>query len=71
MTIKQLHCTPICAIPNTPATHSKPLSSRQQAKSRRLAGMFKMLAKAHVPDVVPRSTKYGDMPVEDRREIMR
>lgn len=30
-----------------------------------------MLAKAHVPEVVPRSTKYGDMPLEDRREMMR
>ena len=71
MTIKQLHCTPICAIPNTPAKHSKPFNSRQQAKSRRLAGRFKILAKAHVPDVVPRRTKYGEMPVEDRREMIR
>ena len=71
MTMKQLHCTPTCAIPNTPATHSKPLSSPQQARSRRLAGRVKMLAKAQVPDVVPRSTKYGEMPTDDRREMMR
>lgn len=71
MTMKQLHCTPTCAIPKAPATHSKPLSSRQHARSRRLAGRVKILAKAQVPDVVPRSTKYGEMPVEDRREMMR
>lgn len=71
MTMKQLHCTPICAIPNTPATHSKPLNSWQHARSRRLVGRVKILAKAQVPDVVPRRTKYGERPVEDRREMMR
>lgn len=71
MTMKQLHCTPTCAIPNTPAKHSKPFSSRQQSRSRRLEGRVRILAKAQVPDVVPKSTKYGEMPVEDRREMMR
>lgn len=68
---KQLHCIPICAMPSRPAKHAKPLISRQHAKSARLAGSVRMLAKAHVPEVAPSSTKYGEMPSEERRAMMR
>ena len=71
ITVKQAHCIPTCAIPKIPATQSNAFNSLQQARSRWLAGKVRIFAKAHVPDVVPRRTKYGEMPSEERREIMR
>ena len=71
MNQKHAHCTPTCTTPSKPAKHSKPLISLQHARSARLAGRVSILAKPHVPDVVPRRTKYGEMPSEDRRAIMR
>jgi hypothetical protein len=43
----------------------------QQARSALLVGRARILPKAHVPDVVPRRTKYGDMPNEERRLMIR
>ncbi len=57
ITVKQPHCTPTCAIPSSPAKHSNPLTSLQQAISARLAGSARIFAKAQVPDVVPSRTK--------------
>ncbi len=71
MNQKHAHCTPTCATPSKPAKHSKPLICLQHAKSARLAGNVSMFAKPHVPDVVPRRTKYGEMPSEDRRAMIR
>lgn len=39
--------------------------------SEREAGRTRMLANAHVPDVVPSRTKYGEMPNEEWRAMMR
>jgi hypothetical protein len=36
-----------------------------------LRGRTRILAKAEVPDVVPSRIKYGDIPKELRREMMR
>ncbi len=71
MSVKHDHCTPTCAIPNRPAKQSNPLISLQHATSARLVGRTRMLAKAQVPDMVPKRTKYGDMPSEERRATMR
>ena len=71
MSVKHDHCTPTCATPSRPAKYANPPISLQQARSARLVGRTSMLAKAHVPDVVPRRTKYGDMPSEDRLAMMR
>ena len=71
MMVKQDHCTPTCAIPNNPAKHSNPVTSLQHDRSARLAGSTSILAKAEVPDVVPRRTKYGEMPSDERLEMMR
>lgn len=57
MTVKQAHCTPTCAIPSNPAKHSNPFTSLQHPISARLDGSARMLAKAQVPEVVPRRTK--------------
>jgi hypothetical protein len=69
--VKQLHCTPTCNTPRRPAKQGKPSISWQHAMSLRLAGRVRMFAKAHVPDVVPSKTKYGDSPKEERRLIIR
>ena len=53
------------------AKHSKPLMTLQHPRSARLAGKVTMFAKAKVPDVVPSRTKYGEIPREERRAIMR
>src|SRR2546421_2350915 len=71
MIAKQDHCTPTCAMPSIPAKHANPLISLQHARSARLVGRTSMFAKAHVPDVVPRRTKYGDSPKEERRLMVR
>ncbi len=71
MIAKHTHAIPTWAIPSSPAKHSNPDTSRQQARSARLAGRVRIFAKAKVPDVVPRSTKYGDIPSDERREIRR
>ena len=71
MPAKHDHTSPTCSIPSRLAKHAKPLISLQHARSARLAGKTRMLANAHVPAVVPRRRKYGDMPSEDRRTMMR
>lgn len=67
--LKQNHCTPTCAIPNNPAKHSNGFISLQHATSERES--TSIFAKEHVPEVVPSRIKYGDMPSDVRRAIMR
>lgn len=69
--MKQDHCAPTCAIPNSPAAHSNVLTVLQHATSAREAGRTKIFAKAHVPEVVPRRMKYGDMPSDVPLEMIR
>ncbi len=57
MTVKQDHWTPICATPRIPEKHPNALISLQHARSARLSGRVRMLAKAKVPEVVPNRTK--------------
>lgn len=68
---KQNHCTPTCAIPNNPAAHSNVLTVLQHATSARDAGSTRIFANAQVPEVVPRRMKYGDMPSEVPRAMIR
>ena len=68
---KQDHWTPTCAIPRSPAKHSNELTVLQQATSALEAGRTSIFANAHVPDVVPRRTKYGDMPSDVPRDMIR
>lgn len=51
--------------------HSNVLTVLQQATSARDAGSIKMVAKEHVPDVVPSRIKYGEMPSELPRLMIR
>lgn len=71
MTVKQDHCTPTWAMPSSPAKQANPLISLQQAMSSRLRGSTNILANWHVPDVVPKRTKYGERPKEERRLMIR
>lgn len=71
MTLKQNHCTPTCAIPSRPAAHSNVLIVLQHATSALEAGKTSILANAHVPEVVPRRIKYGEIPSEVPREMIR
>ncbi len=71
MAVKHDHWTPTCAMPSRPAKQANPLMSLQHAMSARLLGSTRMFANWHVPDVVPRRTKYGERPKEDRRWMMR
>lgn len=71
MVKKQLHCTPTCPIPNSPAAHEKVLFTLQQRTSARLVGNNMIFAIAEVPEVVPRRTNQGERPSEDRRIMMR
>lgn len=71
ITVKQDHCTPTWAIPSNPAKHEKPLMYLQQATSARLFGRTRIFAKAQVPDVAPSRTKYGEIPNDDRRLMIR
>ena len=64
MTLKQNHCTPTWAIPRSPAAHSNVLTVLQHATSARDAGKTSIFANAHVPEVVPRRIKYGEIPSE-------
>ncbi|RFU32901.1 hypothetical protein B7463_g3462, partial [Scytalidium lignicola] len=68
--MKQNHCTPTCAMPSNPAAHSNALTVLQHATSARDAGWTNMFAKAEVLDVVPRRTKYGEIPSEVAREMI-
>lgn len=68
---KQDHCTPTCAIPSMPAKHSNVLTWPQHATSAREAGNTSIFAKAHVPEIVPNRMKYGEIPSDVRREMMR
>lgn len=71
MTAKQIHCVPIWAIPSKPAVHSKGLTSLQQATSARDWGRVRMLPNWAFADVTPSRTKYGEMPSEEPREMIR
>lgn len=71
MTEKQNHCTPTCAIPSRPATHSNAPTVLQHATSAREAGKTRMFANAHVPDVVPSKMKNGEMPSDVPRAMIR
>ena len=71
MIAKHNHCMPTCAIPSSAAKQANPLTSLQHAMSARLLGRTRMFANWHVPDVVPRRTKYGERPNEERRLMMR
>lgn len=71
MIVKQNHCTPTCAIPRSPAMQEKVPLVLQHATSALEAGRTRIFANAHVPDVAPRRMKYGDMPSEVPREMMR
>ena len=57
MTVKQNHCTPTCAIPNSPAMQENVPDVLQHATSALEAGRTSMFAKAHVPDVAPSRMK--------------
>jgi hypothetical protein len=70
ITLKQNHCTPTCAIPKSPATHSNVLTVLQQATSAREAGRTRIFAKAHVPEVVPSRMKYGEIPSDVPRAMI-
>lgn len=67
---KQLHCTPTWAIPRRAAPQAKPSISSQQPMSSRLRGRTRILAMAHVPEVVPRSTNHGERPSDVRRRMI-
>ena len=71
MNAKQAHCTPSCTMPSTPATHSKVSSSLQQPASWMLLGKVMIFVKPAVAEVVPSRTKYGEMPSEVPREMIR
>lgn len=71
MIAKQTHCAPIWTIPNKPAVHSKGLTSLQQATSARDSGKERMLANWELAEVTPSKTKYGEMPSEVPREMIR
>jgi len=58
-------------MPSNPAKHSNELTVLQHATSALDAGSTRILAKELVPDVVPRRMKYGDMPSEVPRAMMR
>jgi len=54
---KQLQIIPICTIPRSPAAQAKGLMTRQHPISSRLVGRTRMLAMAHVPELVPSRRK--------------
>ena len=54
-----------------PAKQASPFISLQHATSLALRGRTRMLAKPFVADVVPNRTKYGEIPKELLKEIMR
>lgn len=68
---KHSHCMLICNIPSRPAKQAMPLISLQHATSWAVVGKTRIFAKAEVPEVTPRRTKYGDMPKELRRVMIR
>lgn len=68
---KQSHCMATWKTPSSPAKHAIPLISWQQATSCAVDGNTRILANADVPDVTPRRMKYGEMPKELRRVMMR
>lgn len=71
MKAKQTHCTPSCTMPSTPAMHSNVSNSLQQPASWMLSGKVRILANPAVAEVVPSRTKYGEMPSEVPRMIIR
>jgi hypothetical protein len=71
MKVKLIHWTPSCVMPSRPATQWNVSSSLQQVTSRRDWGRRRMLANAEVADVVPSRTKYGEMPSDVPRLMIR
>jgi len=68
--LKQTHCAPTCAMPSSPAAHSNALTVLQHATSARDDGSTSIVAKAHVPDVVPSKMKYVESPSDVPRDII-
>lgn len=68
---KQEAWAAICKIPRSPAKQEKPLISLQHAISLALLGRTSTLESEDVPEVVPRRTKYGEIPKEDLRAMIR
>ena len=71
MVKKQRHGVTTWKIPRRPAKQEKPLTFEQQAISWRLCSWDTTLATAAEPDVVPSRTKYGEIPKELLRVMMR
>ena len=71
MSVKHSHCPPSWAIPSIPAAHSRLSISLQQLMAAREGGTVNMFANPAVADVVPRSTKYGEMPSAVPRDMIR
>jgi hypothetical protein len=68
---KQRHCVPTWKMPRSPAKQARPLTSLQQVTSCKLCCCDTTFAKADEPEVVPSRTKYGEMPKELLKEMMR
>lgn len=68
---KQSHCMPTWNTPSSPAKQAIPLICWQQPISWDVLGKTRMFANADVPDVVPRRMKYGDIPKELLRDMIR
>jgi len=68
--LKQTHCVPTWAMPSSPAAHSNELTVLQHATSARDEGSTKIVAKADVPDVVPRRIKYVERPSDVPRDMI-
>lgn len=67
---KQVHWTPIWAIPSRAAAQGKVPISLQQAMSAVLSGRVRMLAMLAVPETVPSRTNRGLRPREERRAMI-
>ena len=67
---KQVHCTPICAIPSSAEAQGKEPISAQQAMSRVLSGSVRMFAILAVPEMVPKSTNRGLRPRDERFDMI-
>ena len=71
MSVKHNHWVPSWATLSRPARHSNVSSSLQHPMASRERSVVSTLAKPAVADVVPKSTKYGDMPSDVPRDMMR
>ena len=70
MNIKQAHCNPICAIPNSAAARSPPFTTLQHPISARLCGKTRMFPIAAMLDSPPSRTHHGERPSEERRVMI-